>query len=68
MDNSLTLTPGESSTGAIKRQSVDKVLLARKFSERTTDPEVTLTKKSQEGITRLLDDILEAWRGEVTSL
>jgi AAA ATPase domain len=62
MDNSLTLNPGETPTAAIRRQSIDKVLLARTFSERAAKSSITLTKKSHDGISRLLADILAAWR------
>ena len=62
MDNSLTLSPGETPTASIRRQSIDKVLLARTFSEQATKVASTLTKKSQERINRLLADIFEAWQ------
>jgi predicted ATP-dependent endonuclease of OLD family len=62
MDNSLTLSACETPTAAIRRQSVDKVLLARTFSERAPNAKPTLTKKSNEGINRLLTDIIDAWQ------
>jgi len=62
LDSSLTLAPAEAPTAAIKRQGVDKVLLARTFSERAASAKITLTKKSHEAINRLLSDILEAWQ------
>jgi hypothetical protein len=62
MDNSLTLSAGETPTAAIKRQSIDKVLLARTFSERAAKSGLTLTKKSHDGINRLLADVFEAWQ------
>lgn len=61
MDSSLALNAGETPTAAIKRQSIDKVLLARTFSERT-NTKTALTKKSQDGISRLLADIFDAWQ------
>jgi hypothetical protein len=61
MDSSLTINAGETPTAAIKRQSIDKVLLARTFSERASNTKAPLTKKSQDGISRLLADIFEAW-------
>jgi hypothetical protein len=61
MDKSLTLNANEHPSSAIKRQGIDKVLLARTYSERSTSRKKDLTKKSQENISRLLKDIGEAW-------
>jgi hypothetical protein len=62
LDGSLTLNVGETPTAAIKRQSVDKVLLSRTFSERSSSAKFTLTKKSHDGIGKLLSDVLDAWQ------
>ncbi len=59
MDPSLTLNAGEAPSAAIKRQNIDKVLLARTYSERAD--KMTLTKKSQESINRLLTELWSAW-------
>ena len=59
MDKSLTLLAGERPSAAIRRQNVDKVLLARSYSERAET--FGLTKKSEEAIKRLLTDLWEAW-------
>lgn len=61
LDQSLTLNVGEAPSAAIKRQSVDKVLLARTFSEQVAKNKVVLTKKSQDTIDALLTNIVDAW-------
>jgi predicted ATP-dependent endonuclease of OLD family len=61
LDSSLSLNPSESPSTAIKRQNVDKILLARTYSERVVPGKTTMTKKSQDAITRLLTDIFDAW-------
>jgi predicted ATP-dependent endonuclease of OLD family len=62
MDSTLTLNQGESPSSAIKRQNIDKVLLARTYSERAVQGKLRLTKKSQEAISRTLTDIWDAWK------
>jgi len=57
LDASLTLNAGESPSAAVKRQHIDKVLLARAYAERVGRGETALTKKTQDRIERLLDDI-----------
>jgi len=59
VDASLTLNPGERASQAIARQNVDKVLLARSYSEQAD--QAALTKKSEEAIKRLLADLRDAW-------
>ena len=59
IDPSLTMAPGECPSQAIARQNVDKVLLARSYSEQAD--KIALTKKSEEAIKRLLADLLDAW-------
>jgi hypothetical protein len=59
MDKALTLGSGERPSAAIKRQNIDKVLLARTYSERAE--KIVLTKKSKEGIKRLLSEIWASW-------
>ena len=59
VDPSLTLSSGERPSAAMSRQRVDKVLLARSYSEHA-DP-TSLTKKSEEAIKRLLTDLWDAW-------
>jgi hypothetical protein len=61
IDDSLSLNAGEPPSSAIRRQNIDKVLLARRYSERSATRKRELTRKSQEGITRLLSDISQAW-------
>ena len=60
LDSSLTLIANETPTTAVKRQNVDKVLLARTYAERVGRGETAVTKKTQERIERLLDDIVRA--------
>jgi hypothetical protein len=62
MDGVFTLNQGESPSSAIKRQGIDKVLLARTYSERAAQGKAHLTKKSQEAIARTLTDIWDAWK------
>jgi hypothetical protein len=59
VDKSLTLNTGERPSAAIGRQNVDKVLLARAYSEQVE--KIELTKKSEDAIKKLLNDLLEAW-------
>jgi hypothetical protein len=61
MDGALTLHQAETPSSAIKRQNIDKVLLARTYSERAASGKLALTKKSQDAISRLLSDIWNAW-------
>ena len=57
VDPGLTLAPNERPSDAIKRQRIDKVLLARRFSERQASSAVTLTAKTEKNIRRLLSQI-----------
>jgi hypothetical protein len=59
VDASLTLNSGERPSAAIGRQNVDKVLLARSYSERAET--INLTKKSEDAIRRLLTELWDAW-------
>lgn len=61
MDEALTLQPGEAPSSAIRRQGIDKVLLARTYSENVASGKWTLTRKSQDAIARLLTNIGDAW-------
>jgi hypothetical protein len=61
MDKSLTLNTAETPAAAISRQSVDKVLLARVFSEEAARDRIVLTKKSHDRIGGLLETISGAW-------
>ena len=58
-DSSLTLSSGERPSTAIARQNVDKVLLARSYSEHAQT--TGLTRKSEDAIKRLLTDLWESW-------
>ena len=60
LDPTLTLEANESPSAAVKRQNVDKVLLARTYAERVARGEKTLTNKTQRGIERLLDNLARA--------
>lgn len=60
MDSTLTLNPNESPSAAVRRQGIDKVLLARAYAERVSRGETVITKKTQERIERLLDDLAKA--------
>lgn len=64
LDPTLTLNTNESPSAAIKRQSIDKVLLARTYGEQVARSATTLTKKTQNQIERLLDDLAQAVRCE----
>jgi hypothetical protein len=64
LDPILTLNTNERPSAAIKRQSIDKVLLARTYGERVARSETTPTKKTQNQIERLLDDLAQAVRCE----
>jgi hypothetical protein len=59
VDASLTLSSGERPSAAIGRQNVDKVLLARSYSEHAET--ISLTRKSEDAIRRLLTDLWDAW-------
>ncbi len=59
VDKSLTVNSGERPSAAIARQNVDKVLLARSFSEQAGT--INLTRKSEDAIRRLLADLRDAW-------
>lgn len=59
VDASLSSNPGERPSAAIGRQNVDKVLLARSYSENADA--ANLTKKSEDAIKRLLTDLWDAW-------
>ena len=59
MDKSLTLNAGERPRSAIGRQNIDKVLLARTYAEQAE--KIDLTKKSEDAIKRLLNDLSNAW-------
>lgn len=56
LDASLSIETGERPSAAIERQKIDKVLLARKFSELHTSG-LTLTAKTKTAVQRLLGDI-----------
>lgn len=60
MDPSLTLNASERPSAAIRRLNIDKVLLARTYSE--SCDKLKLTKTSEESIRRVLSDISEAWK------
>ncbi len=61
LDEKLTINTGETPSNSIKRQKVDKVLLARTYAEDVSNGKRNLTAKSKEGIERLIDDIVKAW-------
>lgn len=56
-DNALAIEPGERPSNAIKRQGIDKVLLARTFAEKASIPSTQFTKKTREAVERLLSQI-----------
>lgn len=60
LDPTLTLNSNEDPSAAVKRQNIDKVLLARTYAERVGRGETTLTKRTQDRIERLLDDLAQA--------
>lgn len=60
LDTSLTITDDELPSAAIKRQKVDKILLARTFAEKVDTCEMQLSATSQDAITRLLNALLTA--------
>jgi predicted ATP-dependent endonuclease of OLD family len=59
LDKALTLNAGERPSAAIARLNIDKVLLARTYSEQAT--KIARTKKSEDSVRRLLGEIWEAW-------
>jgi len=61
LDEKLTINSGETPSNAIKRQKVDKVLLAKKFAEDVSAGKTNLTARSKEAIEKLLDAIVKAW-------
>jgi hypothetical protein len=61
LDPSLTVEAGELPSKAIRRQKIDKALLARKYAERVSAGQMALTKKSRDAIESLLEDITKAW-------
>lgn len=60
LDPSLTINAGETPTAAVKRQRVDKVLLARKFAENQSQGTVNLTVETRDRVAALLNRILQA--------
>lgn len=60
LDPTLTLISSEKPSAAIKRQSIDKVLLARTYAERASRGEMTLSDTTEKRIGRLLTNLLQA--------
>ncbi len=60
LDPTLTLDAHERPSAAIKRQSIDKVLLARTYAERVNRCETTLTNRTQNQVERLLETLAQA--------
>jgi hypothetical protein len=60
LDPALTIGPQEKPTTAMKRQQVDKVLLARKFAENQAAGNVNLSAETRDRVTALLNRILNA--------
>jgi hypothetical protein len=61
LDPSFNLLQDERPSGAIRRQKIDKVLLARKFSELTSTGTFVCDKKTEANAKRLLSDILRSF-------
>jgi hypothetical protein len=66
MYSGLTLNTGESPSAAVKRQNMDKILLARTYAERAEKTD--LTKKSKDAIGRLLNELWAAWENPETNI
>jgi predicted ATP-dependent endonuclease of OLD family len=60
LDPALTLNAGERPSVAVKRQRIDKVLLARKFSELQAAGVLQLTQKTTDAVNRLLKELRTA--------
>jgi hypothetical protein len=60
LEPSYMLKDGEMPSDAIKRQNIDKVLLARKFSEQVSIGHIALSEATQSNIKRLLKDLSDA--------
>lgn len=61
LDPDLTIETSENPSKAIRRQKIDKALLARKYAERVFAGQKNLTRKSSENIENLLKQIEESW-------
>jgi hypothetical protein len=59
VDPTLTIQASETPSAAIKRQGIDKVLLARAYAQRVSDDGL-LTPATKQRIGRLLDDLTRA--------
>jgi hypothetical protein len=62
LDGMLTINiqRDETPTAAMKRQNVDKVLLARRFAENVTAKAMNLTEETRQRVAALLNRILQA--------
>jgi hypothetical protein len=61
LDPALTINQGERPTSAIKRQRIDKVLLARRFSEEQSRGAVNLNNQTRDRVGALLTHISQAF-------
>jgi hypothetical protein len=61
LDPSFVIKSGEKPTAALKRQRVDKVLLARKFAENEADGQLNLTPETRDNATALLNRLMHAF-------
>ena len=61
LDPALTIQANEKPTAAMKRQRVDKVLLARKFAENQSAGKVNATPATRDRVVALLNRILQAF-------
>lgn len=62
-DPALTINQEERPTNAIKRQRIDKVLLARRFSEEQSRGAVNLNDQTRDRVRTLLNRVLQAFPG-----
>jgi hypothetical protein len=60
LDPTLTINVNEKPSSAIRRQKIDKIILARTFAEVVHSKNLKLSRESEERITRLLKDLLSA--------
>ncbi len=61
LDPAFTIEASETPSKAIKRQRIDKVLLARKYAERVSAGNRTLTKRTSDNVESLFAQIEEAY-------
>jgi predicted ATP-dependent endonuclease of OLD family len=62
LDPAFTIETSETPAKAIRRQRIDKALLARKYAERVSGGLEGLTRKSSDGIQGFLEEVAQAWR------